>query len=255
MLTDTVLNCGDKKRNKQLWSLGANWVTGKRVSVRTMGGGKGTPVTSSGLKKDHGKRTLSWTWKVDRRFPGRQEEECVPFRRPNLWKNPKWRKVWCSQRIRLQAQEALGKIADKELKDVYPVLKCLVPLVAHGKESACQCRRQDTWVWSLGQEDPLKEEMSTQSSIPAGTIPRTEEPSGLQFIGSKRVGHDWASSTETVWREWGWLDPVPYQKNEQLEMKLQWEKDWKQEIRERHGLLIQNGITPFSPMLTKWQKR
>ena len=37
-------------------------------------------------------------------------------------------------------------------------------------------------------------------------------------------------------------------------MKLQWEKDWKQEIRERHGLLIQNGITPFSSMLTKWQK-
>ena len=130
MLTDTVLNCGDKKRNKQLWSLGANWVTGKRVSVRTMAGGKGVPVTSSGLKKDHGKRTLSWTWKVDRRFPRRQEEECVPFRRPNLWKNPKWRKVWCSQRIRLQAQEALEKIADKELKDVYPVLKCLVPLVA-----------------------------------------------------------------------------------------------------------------------------
>ena len=38
---------------------------------------------------------------------------------------------------------------------------------------------QDTWVWSLGQEDPLKEEMSTYSSILAGKIPWTEKPGGL----------------------------------------------------------------------------
>ena len=42
----------------------------------------------------------------------------------------------------------------------------------------------------LGWEDPLEEEMATHSSILAWRIPRTEEPAGLQSIGSKRVGHD-----------------------------------------------------------------
>ena len=40
---------------------------------------------------------------------------------------------------------------------------------------------QKTWVWSLGQEDPLEEEeMATDSSILAWEIPWTEEPGGLQ---------------------------------------------------------------------------
>ena len=47
-----------------------------------------------------------------------------------------------------------------------------------------------TWVQSLGQEDPLEEEMATQSSILAGKIPWTEEPGGLQSMGSLGVGHD-----------------------------------------------------------------
>ena len=42
---------------------------------------------------------------------------------------------------------------------------------------------QETWVQSLGQEDPLEEEMVTQSSILAWRIPWTEEPGGLQSIG------------------------------------------------------------------------
>ena len=44
---------------------------------------------------------------------------------------------------------------------------------------------------SLGQEDPLEEEMATHSSILAWRIPVTEEPGGLQSMGSQRVGHDW----------------------------------------------------------------
>ena len=43
---------------------------------------------------------------------------------------------------------------------------------------------------SLGQEDPLEKEMATYSSILAWRIPWTEEPGGLQFTGSQRVGHD-----------------------------------------------------------------
>ena len=51
---------------------------------------------------------------------------------------------------------------------------------------------QETWVWSLGQEDPLKKEMATHSNILAWTIPWTEEPEGLQFMGSQR-GWTWLS--------------------------------------------------------------
>ena len=49
---------------------------------------------------------------------------------------------------------------------------------------------QEMWVQSLGQEDPLEEEMATHSSILAWRIPQTEKPAGLQSIGSQRVRHD-----------------------------------------------------------------
>ena len=52
----------------------------------------------------------------------------------------------------------------------------------------------ETWVRSLGQEDPLEKEMATHSSILAWRIPWTKEPGGLQSTGSQRVGHDWATS-------------------------------------------------------------
>ena len=57
---------------------------------------------------------------------------------------------------------------------------------------------QDTWVWSLGWEDPLKEGMATHSRILAWRIPRTEEPGSLQSIGSQRVKHDWATKHSTT---------------------------------------------------------
>ena len=44
---------------------------------------------------------------------------------------------------------------------------------------------RETWVRSLGQEDPLEKEMATHSSIIACRIPWTEEPSGLQSMGSQ----------------------------------------------------------------------
>ena len=47
--------------------------------------------------------------------------------------------------------------------------------------------------WSLGQEDPLEKEIETHSGILAWKIPCTEEPGGLQSIGSQRRGLDWAS--------------------------------------------------------------
>ena len=48
----------------------------------------------------------------------------------------------------------------------------------------------ETWVQSLGQEDPLEKEMATHSSPLAWKIPGTEEPGRLQAMGSQRVGHD-----------------------------------------------------------------
>ena len=53
---------------------------------------------------------------------------------------------------------------------------------------------QDTWVWSLGQEDPLEKEMAIHSSTLAWKMPWTEEACGLQSMESQRVGHDWATS-------------------------------------------------------------
>ena len=47
---------------------------------------------------------------------------------------------------------------------------------------------QETWVWSLGQEDPLKYKMATHSSILAQRIPWTKEPGGLQSMGHKELG-------------------------------------------------------------------
>ena len=49
---------------------------------------------------------------------------------------------------------------------------------------------QETWDPTLGQEDPLKKEMATHSSILAWEIPWMEEPDGLQSMESQRVEHD-----------------------------------------------------------------
>ena len=54
---------------------------------------------------------------------------------------------------------------------------------------------QETWVQSLCQKDPLEKGMATHSSILGWRIPWTEEPGGLQSMGSQRVGHTWATNT------------------------------------------------------------
>ena len=49
---------------------------------------------------------------------------------------------------------------------------------------------RETWVGSLGREDPLEKEMATLSSTLAWKIPWMEEPGGLQSMGLQRVGHN-----------------------------------------------------------------
>ena len=66
-----------------------------------------------------------------------------------------------------------------------------------GKNNLPMQETQKTPVWSLGQEDPLEEEVATHSSILAGIIPWTKEPGGLLSMGSQRVGHDWS--------DWAWM--------------------------------------------------
>ena len=64
------------------------------------------------------------------------------------------------------------------------------PVGTSGKEPTCQCRRHETQVQSLGWEDSQEREMATYYSIPGWEIPWTEEPGGLQSMGSQRVGYD-----------------------------------------------------------------
>ena len=56
---------------------------------------------------------------------------------------------------------------------------------------------QETWVQSLGQEDPLEEEMETHSSILSWRIPWTEEPGRLQSLGLQKVRHSCVTNTHT----------------------------------------------------------
>ena len=51
--------------------------------------------------------------------------------------------------------------------------------------------KQEMQVWSLGQKDPLEEKMATRSSVLAWKIPWAEEPGGIQYLGSQRVGLDY----------------------------------------------------------------
>ena len=63
-------------------------------------------------------------------------------------------------------------------------MQCNVPGGSEGKEFAC---KQETWVRSLGWEDPLAKGLAIHSSILVWRIPWTEEPGGLQSMGSQRV--------------------------------------------------------------------
>ena len=58
----------------------------------------------------------------------------------------------------------------------------------------------ETWVWSLGWEDPLEEGMAASTRIPVflpGEFPWTVKPGGLQSMGLQSVGHNWATKNST----------------------------------------------------------
>ena len=64
---------------------------------------------------------------------------------------------------------------------------------------------QETWVQSLGPQDPLAKEMAAHSSILAWEIPWTEESDGLQFLGSQSVRHNLVTKQQQQFLGGSWL--------------------------------------------------
>ena len=83
----------------------------------------------------------------------------------------------------LQADALLAEPPEKSLGQVTSA-----SLVAQAVK--CLSTMQETWIRSLGREDPLEKEMAIHSSTIAWKIPWTEEPGKLQPMGLQRVGHD-----------------------------------------------------------------
>ena len=83
-----------------------------------------------------------------------------------------------------------GHLLLSEQKLVHRHILCITWASLVAQRLKCLPAVRETWVRSLGWEDPLEKEMATHSSILAWRIPWTEEPGGLQSTASQRVGHD-----------------------------------------------------------------
>ena len=95
--------------------------------------------------------------------------------------------VWCFPRLSssFQASLLLWRVDYLQLGTILYVWASLV-----AQTVKCLSAIQETWVRSLGREDPLEKEMAPHSSTLAWKIPWTEEPGSLQSMGSQRVGHE-----------------------------------------------------------------
>ena len=96
---------------------------------------------------------------------------------------------------------------------------------------------QKTQVWSLGQEDPLEKGMATHSSILAWRIPWTEEPGGLQSLGSQRVGHDWSdwARTQVALFE---RTRLPMQETQEMQVRSLGQEDTLEEAMATHSSIL-----------------
>ena len=144
-------------------------------------------------------------------------KEGFPVLLPVFWLNSKSLFFTLSLNVFLSCQLVQGniftKISNSEVQGPFLLLKTnFSQLLAHlflrdyfvsyGASLVAQTIKnlsamKETWVRSLGQEDPLQKGMATHSSILAWRIPWTEEPGGLQSIGSQRIWHNWATNTFT----------------------------------------------------------
>ena len=86
-------------------------------------------------------------------------------------------------------------------KNITSTIKYVTARILSGQSLVAQIVKnlpavQETQVRSLGGKDPLQKEMANQSSILAWRIPWTEEPDGLQSMGSQRVRHSWVTEQQ-----------------------------------------------------------
>ena len=93
---------------------------------------------------------------------------------------------WPSARFKAQNQE--NRISRKHKCTLMFIVALFVFPVAQMIKNPPAM--QETWVGSLDQEDPLEKEVAVHSSTLAWRIPWTEEPGGLQSLGSQTVGHN-----------------------------------------------------------------
>ena len=94
------------------------------------------------------------------------------------------------------------------------LLSCFIfvasPMAQWVKNLLAMQETQETWFWSLGWEDSLKEGMATHCSIFAWRISWTDESARLQSLGLQKVGHDWSYWARRTYREWGaWKERDP----------------------------------------------
>ena len=90
--------------------------------------------------------------------------------------------VWAAHRLVVLA----GSIEQKNNNNNINIINISGSMV---KNPPAVCEPQETWVQSLGQENPLEEEMTTHSSTSAWEIPWTEEPGGMQTMGSQKESY------------------------------------------------------------------
>ena len=100
-----------------------------------------------------------------------------------------WVHIFCP--ILLILSFAAGGLGQRWFAGVVGVGHSWASLVAQRVKNPPEIH--ETWVRSLGQEDPLEEGMATHSSTLAWRTPWTEEPSRLQSVGSQRVGQNWVT--------------------------------------------------------------
>ena len=124
------------------------------------------------------------------------------------------------------------------LYDKKKLYVCMIFGGDNDKEPACQsrrCRRHGFDPWA--RKTPLEENMTTHSTILAWRIPQTEEPGGLQSIGSQRVKHKWSNlacmhhcQTYNKWLNW-------------LHICQVWKKEYVAHRKHAHKTYIKREIT------------
>ena len=88
----------------------------------------------------------------------------------------------------LVSEDKIANLQNQQQSTKIKSIKMRASLMA--QRLKCLPTMWETWVRSLGWEDPLEKEMATHSSILAWRIPWMEEPGGLQSTGSQRIGHN-----------------------------------------------------------------